>query len=85
MSYRLPGGGGRAFWDKLVGGEDLVTKVEEGRWAKEKFFHPRKSEPASAYTFASGSLRDVLKFDAAFFGISPREAAQMDPQQRFLM
>ncbi len=85
MSYRLPGGSGRAFWEKLVGGEDLVTEVEEGRWAKERFFHPRKSEPASAYTFASGSLRDVLKFDAAFFGISPREAAQMDPQQRLLM
>jgi phthiocerol/phenolphthiocerol synthesis type-I polyketide synthase C len=85
MSYRLPGGNGHSFWDKLVGGEDLVTEVEEGRWAKEKFFHPRKSEPASAYTFASGSLRDVLKFDAAFFGISPREAAQMDPQQRMLM
>ena len=85
MSYRLPGGSGHAFWDKLVGGQDLVTEVEEGRWAKEKFLHPRKSEPASAYTFASGSLRGVLKFDAAFFGISPREAAQMDPQQRMLM
>jgi phthiocerol/phenolphthiocerol synthesis type-I polyketide synthase C len=85
MSFRLPGGNGHDFWDKLVAGEDLVTEAEDGRWAKEKFFHPRKSEPGTAYTFASGSVRKTLQFDAAFFGISPREAAQMDPQQRFLM
>lgn len=85
MAHRLPGGSGNDFWQRLVAGEDLVTEVEDGRWAKEKFFHPRKSEPASSYTFASGSLREVLKFDAAFFGISPREAAQMDPQQRMLL
>ena len=85
MSYRLPGGTGRAFWERLVGGEDLVTEAEDWRLAKDKFLHPRKSEPGSAYTFASGSVRNTLDFDAAFFGISPREAAQMDPQQRFLM
>ena len=85
MSYRLPGGTGDAFWDRLVSGQDLVTEAEDGRWAKDKFLHPRKSEPGSAYTFASGSVRNALAFDASFFGISPREAAQMDPQQRFLM
>ena len=85
MSFRLPGGSGDAFWERLVAGEDLVTEAEDGRWAKDKFLHPRKSEPGSTYTFASGSVRNTLDFDAAFFGISPREAAQMDPQQRFLM
>lgn len=85
MSYRLPGGNGGNFWERLVAGEDLVTEVEEGRWAKSRFLHPRKSEPASSYTFAAGSVSDVWKFDAGFFGISPREAAQMDPQQRLLM
>jgi acyl transferase domain-containing protein/NADPH:quinone reductase-like Zn-dependent oxidoreductase len=85
MSFRLPGGSGDTFWQRLVSGQDLVTEVEEERWAKDKFLHPRKSEPGKAYTFASGSVRNGLQFDAAFFGISPREAAQMDPQQRFLM
>ncbi|MFM8983158.1 MAG: type I polyketide synthase, partial [Spartobacteria bacterium] len=85
MSHRLPGGNSGRFWDRLVAGEDLVTEVEEGRWAKSKFLHPRKSEPASSYTFAAGSVSDAWKFDAGFFGISPREAAQMDPQQRLLM
>ena len=85
MSHRLPGGSGGRFWERLIAGEDLVTEVEEGRWAKSKFLHPRKSEPASSYTFAAGSVSDVWKFDAGFFGISPREAAQMDPQQRLLM
>jgi len=85
MSCRLPGGKDDALWRKLVGGEDLVTEVEEGRWAKEKFFHPRKSEPGTAYTFAAGSIPGVADFDAAFFGISRREAEQMDPQQRLLL
>ena len=67
MSHRLPGGDGSVFWDRLVAGEDLVTEVEDGRWAKDKFYHPRKSEPASTYTKASGSLRDVLEFDAVSF------------------
>lgn len=85
-SFRLPGGRGHKFWQRLEAGEDLVTEVEEGRWAKERYLHPRKSEPGRAYTFAAGTLgKDVTKFDAAFFGISPREAAQMDPQQRLLM
>lgn len=68
MSYRLPGGTGDAFWDRLVSGQDLVTEAEDGRWAKDKFLHPRKSEPGSAYTFASGSVRNALAFDASFSG-----------------
>jgi len=85
MAHRLPGGEGDLFWKRLVAGEDLVTEVAEGRWAKEKFLHPRKSEPGSSYTFAAGSVPNATGFDPAFFGISPREAIQMDPQQRLLM
>ena len=85
MSFRLPGGSGDAFWHRLVAGEDLVTEVQDGRWAKERFLHPRKSEPGKSYTFAAGSVPGGLMFDAGFFGISPREAAHMDPQQRFLL
>jgi acyl transferase domain-containing protein/NADPH:quinone reductase-like Zn-dependent oxidoreductase/NAD(P)-dependent dehydrogenase (short-subunit alcohol dehydrogenase family)/acyl carrier protein len=85
MAHRLPGGAGGEFWKRLSAGEDLVTEVEEGRWAKESYFHPRKSEPGTSYTFAAGSVPHTTAFDAAFFGISPREALQMDPQQRLLL
>jgi acyl transferase domain-containing protein/NADPH:quinone reductase-like Zn-dependent oxidoreductase/NAD(P)-dependent dehydrogenase (short-subunit alcohol dehydrogenase family)/acyl carrier protein len=85
MSHRLPGGSGDQFWNRLVSGEDLVSEVEEGRWAKESYLHPRKSEPGTSYTFAAGSVPNATAFDAAFFGISPREAIQMDPQQRILL
>jgi acyl transferase domain-containing protein/NADPH:quinone reductase-like Zn-dependent oxidoreductase/NAD(P)-dependent dehydrogenase (short-subunit alcohol dehydrogenase family)/acyl carrier protein len=84
-SYRLPGVQGEALWDALLAGRDLVSSVEEGRWAQESLLHPRKGEPGTAYTFAAGSIGDVSGFDAAFFGISPREAEQMDPQQRVLL
>jgi acyl transferase domain-containing protein len=69
----------------MVSGVDLVTEVEDGRWAKETYYNPRKNEPGTSYTFAAGSVPKVTAFDAAFFGISPREAIQMDPQQRMLL
>ena len=84
-SHRFPGEERGDFWNLLLKGEDLVTEVSEERWAKETYFHPNKSEPGRAYSFASGSVGDIYGFDAAFFGISPREAAQMDPQQRLLL
>ena len=55
------------------------------RWSQAGFVHAQKSHPGTAYTFSSGSVGDVSRFDAAFFGISPREAAQIDPQQRVLL
>jgi len=85
MSHRLPGGDGRDFWRRLLDGHDLVTEVEDRRWAKETFHNPRKNEPGTSYTFAAGSVPNATAFDAAFFGISPREAVQMDPQQRLLL
>lgn len=84
-AFRLPGGETGKFWERLVSGEDLVTEVEDRRWAKQTFYNPRKSEPGTSYTFAAGSVPNATAFDAAFFGISPREALQMDPQQRLLM
>ncbi|MFM1891548.1 MAG: putative polyketide synthase, partial [Pseudomonadota bacterium] len=84
-AFRLPGTDRAAFWGDLAAARDLVTEVPASRWAKEAYYHPRKSEPGSSYTFAAGTLGDVTGFDAAFFGISPREAEQMDPQQRLLL
>jgi len=85
FSFRLPGARKEDLWEELLNGTDLVSEVEPWRWAQEAFFHPRKSEPGKAYTFAAGSVSDVAGFDAGFFNISPREAEQLDPQQRFLL
>lgn len=84
-AFRFPGPGEEQFWTALCEGRNLVTTVDESRWAPDAFYHPRESEPGAAYTRAGGTLGDVSGFDAAFFGISPREAAQMDPQQRLLL
>jgi acyl transferase domain-containing protein/NADPH:quinone reductase-like Zn-dependent oxidoreductase/acyl carrier protein len=84
-SFRLPGTARDRFWADLLAGKSLVTRVPADRWAQETYFHPRRSEPGTSYTFAAGTLGDVSLFDAAFFGISPREAEQMDPQQRVLL
>ncbi|MFJ4433618.1 SDR family NAD(P)-dependent oxidoreductase [Pseudomonas sp. NPDC089395] len=84
-SYRFPGSTAASFWQNLMAGRDLVTQVDASRWEKAEFLHPDKANPATSYTFASGSLGDVSAFDAGFFNISPREAGMMDPQQRILL
>src|SRR5689334_19368833 len=84
-SFRMPQVGAEGFWEALIQGRDLISKVDPSRWSQDSLLHPRESEPGRSYTFAAGSLGDVSGFDAAFFGISPREAAQIDPQQRLLL
>jgi len=84
-SYRFPGSTAASFWQNLMEGRDLVTQVDASRWEKAEFLHPDKANPATSYTFASGTLGDVSAFDAGFFNISPREAGMMDPQQRMLL
>ena len=84
-SFRMPGSTPAQFWDDLLAGRDLVTEVDQSRWANPAYLHPSKNHPGTAYTFAAGSIGDVRGFDAGFFAISPREAALMDPQQRLLL
>jgi phthiocerol/phenolphthiocerol synthesis type-I polyketide synthase C len=84
-SFRMPGTTPARFWDDLLAGRDLVTKVESDRWSAAAYLHPNKDHPGSSYTFAAGSLGNVSGFDAPFFAISPREASLMDPQQRLLL
>lgn len=84
-SFRFPGSTSASFWQNLMEGRDLVTQVDPSRWDKAEFLHPDKANPATSYTFASGTLGDISAFDAGFFNISPREAAMMDPQQRMLL
>jgi acyl transferase domain-containing protein/acyl carrier protein len=74
-----------AFAALLASGRDAVGEVPRTRWSRELFYHPDRSQPGKAYTYAAGCLDDVDMFDPMFFGISPREAVQMDPQQRLLL
>ncbi len=82
---RLPQTSDATFWEDLLAGRNLVTRVAKDRWAQYGFEHPSRAHPGSSVTFAAGSLGDVAGFDAGFFRISPREAAAMDPQQRLLL
>ena len=82
---RLPQTSDATFWEDLLAGRNLLTRVAEDRWAQYGFEHPSRAHPGSSVTFAAGSLGDVGGFDAGFFRISPREAAAMDPQQRLLL
>lgn len=82
---RLPQTSDATFWEDLLAGRNLVSRVAEDRWAQYGLEHPSRAHPGSSVTFAAGSLGDVAGFDAGFFRISPREAAAMDPQQRLLL
>ncbi len=83
---RLPGAPDLAAFARLLAqGRDAVTEIPADRFAKARFLHPRRGEPARSYSFAAGIIDDVLGFDAAAFGLSPREAEEMDPQQRLLL
>nr|WP_067295857.1 type I polyketide synthase [Marinobacterium profundum] len=87
MAFRLPGDQSNSdeFWQALKDGKDLVGEIDDSRWGKDAYHHPRKSEAGKSYTWAAGVLSRIEEFDADFFGISPREACQMDPQQRLLL
>ncbi len=84
-SFRFPGSTSATFWPHLLDRQSFITEADFSRWSKDEFLHPDKANPATSYTFASGSLGDISTFDAGFFNISPREAAIMDPQQRLLL
>lgn len=84
-SFRFPGSTSATFWPHLLDGQSFITQADFSRWSRDEFLHPDKANPATSYTFASGSLGDISTFDAGFFNISPREAAVMDPQQRLLL
>ncbi len=86
IAARLPGARTeQEFWQMLVDGRCAVGTLPAGRWAADRYFHPRTSEPGYSYSFAGGYLDNPWDFDPSVFGISPREAAEMDPQQRLLL
>uniref|UniRef100_UPI003BABA70F SDR family NAD(P)-dependent oxidoreductase n=1 Tax=Stappia sp. TaxID=1870903 RepID=UPI003BABA70F len=86
IAVRLPGAPStEAFWTLLNEGRCAISEIDSERFDTRQYLHPRPGTPGRSYTFAAGTIENVLGFDAAFFGISPREAAQIDPQQRLLL
>jgi phthiocerol/phenolphthiocerol synthesis type-I polyketide synthase C len=84
-SFRFPNTTSSNYWRDLLNGNNLITEVNDDRFAKDSFNHPDKNHAGTSYTYAAGSIGDVSSFDAQFFGISPREATSIDPHQRLLL
>ena len=79
MSGRLPGSPDlNAFWDHLLAGDNLITRVPPDRWDTSGY---GGQDPRRWGAF----LEQLDCFDSLFFGISPREAQLMDPQQRLFL
>jgi|GEM_PF-6043408 len=87
MGCRFPGGADdpQAYWQLLIDGKDVITKVPEDRWPVDEWSSPDATEPELAACRWAGFLDKVDGFDASFFEISPREALSLDPQQRLLL
>ena len=64
---RLPQTSDATFWEDLLAGRNLMTRVAEDRWAQYGFEHPSRAHPGSSVTFAAGSLGDVAGLMPAFF------------------
>ncbi len=64
---RLPQTSDATFWEDLLAGRNLVTRVAEDRWAQYGFEHPSRAHPGSSVTFAAGSLGDVAASMRDFF------------------
>ncbi|WP_254676161.1 type I polyketide synthase, partial [Janthinobacterium lividum] len=87
LSCRMPDGadGIDAFWQKLIGGFDLVRPFDGSRWDVQRFYSMGSTEEGKMYANDGGQLADVHGFDNRFFGISDREAEYIDPQQRIAL
>lgn len=87
LGCRMPDGadGIDAFWQKLVGGFDLVRPFDGTRWDVPRFYAAGTTEDGKMYANDGGQLADVHGFDNRFFGISDREAEYIDPQQRIAL
>ncbi len=71
------------FWQRLIGGEELVTFFSADELRASGVDPALLANPS--YVPARAVLDDAELFDAAFFGINPREAELMDPQQRVFL
>lgn len=85
MGARVPGASSLAeFWQNLVEGKSLVTRIPEDRWSwRDHDGDP--AEPGRTDCHYGAFIEDVAWFDPQHFNIAPREAALIDPQHRLLM
>ncbi|MBJ8206291.1 hypothetical protein JDS91_34745, partial [Bacillus cereus] len=71
------------FWEKLINGEDCITRFTDEELQAEG------EDPSllqkTNYVRAKGTIDYPESFDAGFFGISPAEAMTIDPQQRIFL
>ena len=86
MSGKMPGADNlEEFWDKLINGRNLISKIPTDRWDIDEFYGNPEEEENKTNIIYGGFMKNVRSFDADFFGILPREAELMDPQQRLFI
>lgn len=71
------------FWEKLLRGEDCLTRFSEEDLAKEGI--PSSEYNHKNYIRSKGIIEDPYNFDAGFFRMGEQEAIAIDPQKRLLL
>ncbi|KAH8658384.1 putative polyketide synthase [Xylariales sp. PMI_506] len=87
MSCRMPGGANNIaqFWDLLVQGRDVHTKIPPDRFDLETHYDPTGQTENCTTTEYGNFIDRPGFFDAGFFHMSPKEAEQTDPMQRYAL
>ncbi|KAH8694996.1 beta-ketoacyl synthase domain-containing protein [Talaromyces proteolyticus] len=87
MACRMPGGANdhELFWELLVDGRDVHTRVPADRFDLEAHYDPTGAMENSTDTPYGNFIDGPGLFDPGFFNMSPREAEQTDPMQRLAL
>ncbi|MHA6890102.1 SDR family NAD(P)-dependent oxidoreductase [Ralstonia pseudosolanacearum] len=86
LSGRYPGAEDlETFWNRLAGGEDLVSEVPAQRWDHRAYFDEQRARLDKTYCKWGGFLDGIEDFDPLFFNLSPREAPVVNPNDRLFL
>ncbi|UWF51895.1 SDR family NAD(P)-dependent oxidoreductase [Pseudomonas sp. N3-W] len=86
ISGRYPGAENlETFWQKIAGGEDLISEVPTARWDHQAYFDEARDRFDKTYCKWGGFLDGVEDFDPLFFNLSPREAQIINPNDRLFL
>ncbi|MGX0890777.1 rhizoxin synthesis polyketide synthase RhiF [Pseudomonas sp. ADAK2 TE3594] len=86
LSGRYPGVEDlETFWQKIAGGEDLISEVPTARWDHQAYFDEARDRFDKTYCKWGGFLDEVEDFDPLFFNLSPREAQIINPNDRLFL